>query len=55
LLLTALAIRVFGPDALRLFRRILTAGVRVGITGMRPSVPDEQCAVPGELTRGTGE
>lgn len=55
LLLTALAIRVFGPDALRLSRRMLTAGVRVGITGMRPSVHDEQRAVPGELTGGPGE
>ncbi|MFI5681748.1 hypothetical protein [Streptomyces cellulosae] len=55
LLLTALAIRVFGPDVLRLSKRILTAGVRVGITGMRPSAPDEQRTVAGELTGGTGE
>ncbi|MFI9719393.1 hypothetical protein ACIHFE_07010 [Streptomyces sp. NPDC052396] len=31
---TALAVRVFGPDASRLLRRLLTAGVRIGITGL---------------------
>ncbi|MEV6595171.1 hypothetical protein [Streptomyces acidicola] len=30
----ALALRVFGPDAVRICRRLLTAGVRIGITGM---------------------
>ncbi|MFI5689954.1 hypothetical protein [Streptomyces sp. NPDC051636] len=55
LLLTTLAIRVFGPDALRLSKRILTAGVRVGITGLRPPAPDEQHTPGGELTRGDGE
>ncbi|GAA3131611.1 hypothetical protein [Streptomyces echinatus] len=29
---TALALRVFGPDVVRGCRRLLTAGVRVGIT-----------------------
>ncbi|MFC4507215.1 MULTISPECIES: hypothetical protein [Streptomyces] len=55
LLLTAPAIRVLGPDALRISRQTLTAGVRVGITGMRPSVPDEQHAAAGEPPGGTGE
>ncbi|GGZ42880.1 hypothetical protein [Streptomyces poonensis] len=30
----ALALRVFGPDAVRICRRLLTAGVRIGITGL---------------------
>ncbi|MET7920369.1 hypothetical protein ABZU45_31805 [Streptomyces avermitilis] len=30
----ALALRVFGPDAVRVCRRLLTAGVRIGITGL---------------------
>ncbi|MER6093359.1 hypothetical protein [Streptomyces bluensis] len=30
----ALALRVFGPDAVRICRRLLTASVRVGITGL---------------------
>lgn len=30
----AFALRVFGPDAVRISRRLLTAGVRVGITGL---------------------
>ncbi|MGW1807201.1 hypothetical protein [Streptomyces sp. NPDC002078] len=55
LLLTTLTIRVFGPDALRLSKRILTAGVRVGITGLRPSAQDEQHTPAGELSRGAGE
>jgi hypothetical protein len=29
---TALALRVFGPDVVRGCRRLLTAGVRIGIT-----------------------
>ncbi|MEU3774296.1 hypothetical protein AB0F11_14035 [Streptomyces sp. NPDC032472] len=29
-----LAIRVFGPDAVRCCRRLLAAGVRIGITTM---------------------
>lgn len=33
----ALVIRVFGPDAIRGSRRILTAGVRVGITNLTSS------------------
>ncbi|MFC4470389.1 hypothetical protein ACFPH6_38840 [Streptomyces xiangluensis] len=55
LLLTALTIRVFGPDVVRLSKRMLTAVVRVGITGMRPSAPDAPRAPEGELTRGSGE
>ncbi|MEU6669638.1 hypothetical protein [Streptomyces sp. NPDC046727] len=50
LLLTALAIRVFGPDTIRLSKRVLTAFVRVGISGMHPSRPDQQHTTPGELT-----
>lgn len=34
LLEIALALRVFGPDTVRICRRLLTAGVRVGITGL---------------------
>lgn len=30
----ALALRVFGPDVARGCRRLLTAGVRIGITGL---------------------
>lgn len=30
----ALALRVFGPDMVRGCRRLLTAGVRIGITGL---------------------
>jgi hypothetical protein len=30
----ALALRVFGPDVVRGCRRLLTAGVRIGITGL---------------------
>lgn len=30
----ALALRVFGPDVVRGCRRMLTAGVRIGITGL---------------------
>ncbi|GAA1917710.1 hypothetical protein GCM10009837_48620 [Streptomyces durmitorensis] len=33
----ALVIRVFGPDVIRGSRRILTAGVRVGITNLTSS------------------
>jgi len=29
-----LALRVFGPDMVRVGRRLLEAGVRIGITGM---------------------
>ncbi|MFD7409942.1 hypothetical protein ACFV7R_46940 [Streptomyces sp. NPDC059866] len=32
LLEIALALRVFGPDVIRGYRRLLTAGVRIGIT-----------------------
>ncbi|UUU37494.1 hypothetical protein [Streptomyces sp. NBC_00162] len=31
---TALVVRVFGPDTVRCCRRLLAAGVRVGIAGM---------------------
>ncbi|TLS44400.1 hypothetical protein FE633_20515 [Streptomyces montanus] len=41
----ALALRVFGPDAVRVCRRLLTAGVRIGVTGLggnrAPSGPDK--------------
>ncbi|MEV4452863.1 MULTISPECIES: hypothetical protein [Streptomyces] len=30
----ALGMRVFGPDVVRACRRLLTAGVRIGITGL---------------------
>jgi hypothetical protein len=30
----ALVLRVFGPDVVRVCRRLLTAGVRIGITGL---------------------
>ncbi|MGK5637297.1 hypothetical protein ACSNOK_03135 [Streptomyces sp. URMC 126] len=30
----ALAVRVFGPDVFRLLRRMLAAGVRIGISGL---------------------
>ncbi|MFD4627310.1 hypothetical protein [Streptomyces sp. NPDC058475] len=30
----ALALRVFGADVVRACRRLLTAGVRIGITGL---------------------
>ncbi|MDX2827167.1 hypothetical protein Sipo8835_46620 [Streptomyces ipomoeae] len=30
----ALALRVFGPDVVRVSRRLLTAGVRIDITGL---------------------
>lgn len=36
----ALAVRVFGPDAVRCCRRLLAAGVRVGI--MHMAVPARQ-------------
>ncbi|MBC2874508.1 MULTISPECIES: hypothetical protein [Streptomyces] len=29
-----LALRVFGPDVFRLLRRMLAAGVRIGISGL---------------------
>ncbi|WP_327303013.1 hypothetical protein OG730_04945 [Streptomyces sp. NBC_01298] len=43
-----LAIRVFGPDAVRCCRRLLAAGVRIGITNMtgaarRPSAEPDEC------------
>ncbi|MEU2060860.1 hypothetical protein [Streptomyces sp. NPDC013455] len=50
LLLTALTVRVFGPDTIRLSKRILTAFVRVGISGMRPTVRDQEHTAPHELT-----
>lgn len=34
LLEITLALRVFGPDVVRACRRLLTAGVRIGITGL---------------------
>ncbi|MDQ1033610.1 hypothetical protein QFZ75_000026 [Streptomyces sp. V3I8] len=33
----ALAFRVFGPDVVRGCRRLLTVGVRIGITGLTGS------------------
>ncbi|MGW7064104.1 hypothetical protein ACWGHM_37170 [Streptomyces sp. NPDC054904] len=30
----ALAVRVFGPDAVRCGRRLLTGGIRIGVTDM---------------------
>ncbi|MBZ4320668.1 hypothetical protein [Streptomyces huiliensis] len=30
----ALGLRVFGPDVFRLLRRMLAAGVRIGISGL---------------------
>ncbi|MEU3953597.1 hypothetical protein AB0F45_14955 [Streptomyces achromogenes] len=45
----ALAVRVFGPDAIRGCRRLLTAGVRIGIaqlagarTQARSTEPDQE-------------
>jgi hypothetical protein len=37
LLEIALALRVFGPDVVRGCRRLLTAGVRIGITQLTGS------------------
>ncbi|MBT2539764.1 hypothetical protein J7E99_03350 [Streptomyces sp. ISL-44] len=34
-----LAARVFGPDILRVGRRLLTAGVRMGISDITTTVP----------------
>ncbi|MFJ3841959.1 hypothetical protein ACWGHM_39630 [Streptomyces sp. NPDC054904] len=36
-----LAVRVFGPDVLRTGRRLLTAGVRMGISDITTGTPRE--------------
>jgi hypothetical protein len=45
----ALALRVFGPDVIRGCRRLLTAGVRVGITQLTSArTPDRSRGCEGE-------
>jgi hypothetical protein len=40
----ALALRVFGPDVIRGCRRLLTAGVRIGITQLTGARTPIRCA-----------